>query len=125
MTIQELYFQYEDMFQAKYKHMCVLMQIGSFYEIYGREDCGNIYGSIVDVARILDIEITRRSNKTSYNMKSNAHMAGFPVNTASEKIAILIEHDYTVIVIDQVGKDTSSGGMKRQITNILSPGTVI
>ena len=99
----------------------VLMQVGSFFEIYGLKKKDEIYGSnIQEVASICEIDI---ANKKSFVGKDNVLMAGFGTKDyiLEKYIKKLQDSNYTVAVYEQ--KEEIPGNIKRELTNIFSPGT--
>ena len=98
----------------------VLMQVGSFYEIYGIKNKGNIVGSCIrDITNICEIDI---ADKKQCIGKDNIVMAGFGTRDyILEKYLKKIQsHNYTVAVYDQ---QTEAGIITRTLSNIYSPGT--
>jgi DNA mismatch repair protein MutS len=133
MNILDDYLQYHDVYSKKYGHdsTVILMQVGSFYEMYALLDRGPNLEKITEHA---DITLTRKDKSCFTVDKSNPKMAGFPVASALEHINKLIAVGYTLVVIDQVGTKMVNhtgkyGKLKeivdRQVTNIYSPGIYI
>lgn len=104
--------EYEKRFGKK---VCVLMQCGGFYEIYGlTSESGKIkYGNASTISDVLNIQKTK---KWEYDM------LGFPVHATKRFIEVLIKNGYTVVVIDQT---TPPPNPKREITRVVSTGTYI
>ena len=48
MRMHDEYFQHEQKYQEIYDKVCILMQVGIFYELYGKKENNEIYGPIVD-----------------------------------------------------------------------------
>lgn len=118
-----LYSEYENYF-IKYSKIygnntCVLYQSGSFFEIYAIDD-GLI--DIKSMAELLNIQISKRNKSIEKVDRSNTLMAGFPLYTLHKFVKILVDNNYTVIVVEQV---TDPPKPKRAVTNIYSPGTII
>jgi DNA mismatch repair protein MutS len=76
MSLIKDYFSKTDNLKKKYgEKSVVLMQVGSFYEIYGIKKKDGIYGSnIEEIANICEIDI---ANKKTCIGKDNIVMAGF------------------------------------------------
>ncbi len=128
-TIFDIYKFFLDYFLKKYgSHTVILMQVGSFYELYGVDNDKMKIGMVKEVAALLNIEVTRRNKEIRENNTKNHLMAGFP-DAALHKFAdILVEHLYTVVVIDQQGtaKDRIKNyKLPRKVSYILSPGTYL
>jgi len=100
----------------------ILMQVGSFYEVYGLRDpsTGDITGSqIIDYSQICQLNIAEK--KLVYKSKQ-VLMAGFPQYTLEKYLEQLNEAGYTAVVIKQEknGKTT-----KRVLDYISSSGTFV
>ena len=119
------YFQYQDKFVKKYgSDTIVLMQVGSFYEFYGL-DIDKLSYKDVDaslnldnthlytVAKLLGFSIAKKTNHTL--------MAGVPKYAIDKHVKKLLDNNYTIVIIEQIGEDKKD--VDRQITNIYSPGT--
>lgn len=107
--------QYID-FQNKYskiygdKSIC-FMQVGSFYEIYSIEDTGYIKSA----CDIMGIAITQKQ------IEGKPYMAGMPDHGVKKFLDRLIDDNYTVIIIDQIGTKNSKGEYEtREVSKIIS-----
>ena len=110
-------------FEKKYgKNTLVLMQVGSFFEFYGVDNDQEKIGNAKIIAEILNIQLTRRNKSILENSRNNCLMAGFPTHSLKRFIQILLSHQYTIVLIEQV---TPPPNPKRDITQIFSPGTYI
>ena len=122
MLIDE-YFEYQIQFEQKYGlNALVLMQVGSFFEFYGVDNKTEKIGNTRYIAELLNIQLTRRNKAILENSRSNCLMAGFPLHSLKRFIHILLQNNYTVILIEQT---TEPPNPKREITQIFSPGTYI
>lgn len=111
------YMNYVEKYKSKYgDKTIVLMQVGSFFELYAiTEDDKDIY----KIADICNIQISRR-NKTILDVsRDNYLMCGFPLYVINKFTNILLQHNYTIILIEQT---TEPPNPKREVTEILSPG---
>jgi DNA mismatch repair protein MutS len=118
-----LYDEYES-YVLKYKkeygdRTVVLYQCGSFYEIYS---CGDGNVNIKELCDLLNIQMSRRNKSILEVNRSNTLLAGFPDYTLNKFLNILVDNNYTVVVVSQV---SSPPKPKRAVTQILSPGTRI
>ncbi len=121
ITISDEYFQYLDKYQAKYgKKTIVIMQVGSFHEIYS---CGirKKNPEIYQLADILNLVVSRK-DKSEPMSESNHLMMGWPVVATSKFVKLLIDNNYTVVVIDQT---TPPPNPLREVTGVYSPSTYI
>ena len=122
MLIDE-YLEYQLKFEEKYGHeTLVLMQVGSFFEFYGVDNKDEKIGNLQFITELLNIQMTRRNKAILENSRSNCLMAGFPVHALKKFIPLLLNNNYTIILIEQV---TEPPNPKREITQIYSPGTYI
>jgi DNA mismatch repair protein MutS len=116
-----LYNEYES-YALKYieeygKETVVLYRCGSFYEIYSIND------GLVDIkalCELLNIQMSKRNKSIPEVSRNNCLMAGFPAYTLQKFINILVNENYTVVVVDQV---TDPPKPKRAVTAVVSPGT--
>lgn len=104
--------QYLDI-KAQYPNAIVLFRMGDFYETFD--------GDAELVAKELDLTLTSRP----FGKSDRIPMAGVPHHSAETYIARLIERGYHVAVADQIGSETIDGLMPREITQVITPGTVI
>ena len=121
MIIDE-YLEYTHQYKEKYGDKCVvLMQVGSFFEIYTITD--NISDNeVFIIADICGIQ-TSRKNKTICEVShSNPVMAGFPTHSLSKFTQILLNNNYTIVLVEQVSEPPNP---KREVTEVLSPGSNI
>jgi len=121
------YFQYQQDFVNKYgADTIVLMQVGSFYEFYGLNTDIISYNSIdanltldnihlYKVSKLLGFSIAKKTN--------NILMAGVPKYAIDKHVKKLLDNNYTIVIIEQIGDDKKN--VSREITNIYSPGTYL
>ena len=115
----------QDKYEKKYgKNTIVLMQVGSFFEFYGINMDEVSYESIdknldldnshlYETAKILGFSIAKKTN--------NVLMAGSPTYCVEKHVKKLLEYNYTIVIIEQIGEDKRD--VERKITNVYSPGT--
>ena len=116
------YLDYQVRYENEYgEKTIVLMQVGAFFEMYGIDNEEEKIGNVDKIAEKLNIILTR---KKKANLKNNVHnplMCGFQLPYLERHLSVLLENDYTVIVIEQDPKNKQ----KRDVTNIFSPGVNI
>ena len=121
MCITDEYMDYYAQYTREYgENTCILMQIGSFYEMHMVKNEKETIGNIFEVCNLLNIQVTRRNKSIEKIDRSNPYMAGFPIHSFSKYLPILLEHQYTVIVIDQE-EGGKAGTKQRKIGAIYSP----
>lgn len=97
----------------------VLMQVGSFYEIYAILTDTHQLGetSIYHLCQtIMNIAVTAKN----VGSISEHLMAGFQLPYSGKFIRLLIDQGYTVVLVDQVSEAPKP---VREVTKIVSPGT--
>jgi DNA mismatch repair protein MutS len=113
------YLEYTNTYKKKYGDKCiVLMQVGSFYELYSITD-SITDNDIYTIADICNIQISRKNKSIQEVSISNPLMAGFPLYTITKYTQILLNNNYTIVLIEQV---TEPPNPERKVTEILSPG---
>ena len=94
---------------------CILMfRMGDFYEMF--DDDAEV------AARELDITLTARAQRKG---GEKIPMAGVPYHSVDGYIAKLIEKGFHVAVCDQVTEPTGRGIVEREVTRVMTPGTVV
>ena len=112
------YIEYTNTYKSKYGNKCiVLMQVGSFYELYSIKD--DISEDIYSIGDICNIQISRKNKSISEVSINNPLMAGFPLYTLKKFTTILLNNNYTIVLVEQVSEPPNP---ERKITEILSPG---
>jgi len=123
----EEYLDIYDKYKKKYNNIVILIEIGSFYEIYQTNDRGP---DIDTISNIIDVQVTKKNKYINEISLKNPKMCGFPVFSSVDRISKLVNNGYSVIVMDQITKiDRKNNKLKkyitRKITNIYTPGTLI
>jgi DNA mismatch repair protein MutS len=118
MSLYNEYEAYMVKYIAEYgKDTIVLYRCGSFYEIYSIDD------GLVDIKKLcelLNIQMSKRNKAIPEVSRNNCLMAGFPAYTLQKFVGILVNDNYTVVIVDQV---TDPPKPQRAVTAIVSPGT--
>jgi DNA mismatch repair protein MutS len=98
-TIYEEYLEYYEKFKNKYGDKAVvLMQVGSFHEAYATETRGS---NLFKLSELLNVVCTRKDKSIDKIDEKNPYMLGFPSVALSKFLKILVDNQYTVIIIDQ------------------------
>jgi DNA mismatch repair protein MutS len=118
-TIYDEYEAYTKKYQKEYGQKTIILeQVGSFFEIYSD-------GTLLDMKEIGDLLniIVSRKNKSIIEVSRINHlMAGFPLYTLKKFVNVLLNNDFTVVIVEQVSNPPNP---RREVTQILSPGTRI
>ena len=121
MTIINDYLELQEKFEKKYgEHTIVLMEVGSFFEIYGVVNDTVKRGRIYEVAEITNLSVSKKNSKTEPISLKNPLMAGFPNHSFDKWKNILLKNNYSIIKIEQDRHGVKDP--KREITEIISPG---
>ncbi|WP_013629849.1 DNA mismatch repair protein MutS [Rubinisphaera brasiliensis] len=105
----------ERFFEVKRQHpdSLLLFRMGDFYELF--------YDDAVIAAKILGLTLTSR-DKGSANPIS---MAGFPYHSLDNYLQKLIRNGHRAAICDQVEDPKQAKGLvKREVTRIVTPGTL-
>jgi len=101
--------------KARYPDAVIFFRMGDFFETFG-EDAGV-------VARELDITLTARGKDKNGDRMP---LAGVPHHAVDGYIDRLVAKGYKVVICDQVeDPKTAKGVVKREVTRVITPGTLI
>lgn len=104
--------QYLDI-KAKYKDTLVFFRLGDFYELF--------YDDAKKAANLLDLTLTKRGT----NNGDPIPMAGVPFHSIDSYLSKLIKQGHSAVICEQVGDPkTQKGMMLREVSKIVTPGTV-
>lgn len=102
--------------KARFPDAILFFRLGDFYEMF--------LDDAVEAAEILDIQLTSRGREGE-----RIPMCGVPYHSARSYIARLIEAGKKVAICEQIAEEpTKKGGRKlfrREVTRIITPGTVL
>ena len=101
--------------RLKAQHPDILMfyRMGDFYELF--------FDDAEKAARLLDITLTTRGASAGAPIK----MAGVPWHSAEQYLAKLVKLGESVAICEQVGDvATAKGPVEREVTRIVTPGTL-
>lgn len=99
--------------KAQHPDMLLFYRMGDFYELF--------FEDAEKASRLLGITLTRRGASNGEPIK----MAGVPYHAAEQYLAKLAKMGEAVAICEQVGDPaTSKGPVAREVTRILTPGTL-
>lgn len=99
--------------KAQHDDMLLFYRMGDFYELFFKD--------AEKAANLLDITLTRRGTSAGEPIK----MAGVPYHAAEQYLAKLVKLGESVAICEQVGDPaTSKGPVSREVTRIVTPGTL-
>ena len=100
--------------KENYKDCILFFRLGDFYEMF--------FEDAVTASRELEITLTGKS----YGQEERAPMCGVPYHAADSYIGKLIDKGYKVAICEQVEDPaTAKGIVKREVIQIVTPGTVV
>lgn len=106
--------------QMQYPDAIVAVEVGDFFEIWETMDG---IGFAKKAAMIADLTLTKKNN----SKEGSPYMAGFPARSAEAYFKKLVDAKQTVVVVEQTirgAKEDNNKQVTREVTRILSPGTV-
>ena len=99
--------------KAQHPEILMFYRMGDFYELF--------YDDAEKAARLLDITLTTRGASAGAPIK----MAGVPWHSAEQYLAKLVKLGESVAICEQVGDvATAKGPVEREVTRIVTPGTL-
>ena len=99
--------------KGEHPHILVFYRMGDFYELF--------YDDAEKASRLLDLTLTQRGASAGAPVK----MAGVPVHSVEQYLAKLVKMGESVAIAEQLGDPaTSKGPVDRQVTRIVTPGTL-
>lgn len=105
--------QYTEM-KKQYPHAYLFYRLGDFYELF--------FEDAVEVSRLLELTLTSRNK----NADQQIPMCGVPHHSAKGYIDTLIEMGHKVAICEQVeDPKTTKGMVKREVVQVVTPGTVM
>ncbi|WP_026701134.1 DNA mismatch repair protein MutS [Salibacterium aidingense] len=100
--------------KSQYEDTFLFYRLGDFYELF--------FDDAVKAARELEITLTRRGSKNEQHIP----MCGVPYHSAEQYISTLIEKGYKIAICEQVeDPKTAKGVVKREVVQIITPGTIM
>ena len=111
-TVTPMMQQYMEV-KAQYEDYVLLYRLGDFYECF--------FEDAITASRELELTLTGRDCGDG----KRAAMCGVPFHKADVYIGRLVEHGFKVAVCEQVSDPKESQGLvKREVTRVVTPGTV-
>jgi DNA mismatch repair protein MutS len=104
--------QYLDI-KRKYPDAILFFRLGDFYETFDSD--------AETTSRELDIVLTSRNVAKGMRIP----MAGIPYHAAENYLSRLIERGYHVAICEQVGEQPVKGLFAREVTRVITPGTLL
>ncbi len=107
--------QYWDI-KKEYPDLLVFYRMGDFYELF--------YEDAQKASKLLNITLTTRGSQSGRGQA--IPMAGVPYHSVDNYLTKLIRLGESVVICEQISGDpiTSKGPVTREVTRIITPGTV-
>ena len=103
------------------KDTVVLMEIGTFFEVYEVNNESERVGKAKEISELLNIQLTRKNKSIIENSVQNPLLAGVPAISIERHLNRIIQtKKYTIVLVKQKGEPPN---VSRYISNIISPGT--
>ncbi|HEY8551389.1 MAG TPA: hypothetical protein VIL35_15640, partial [Vicinamibacterales bacterium] len=100
--------------KRQYRDAILFFRMGDFYEMF--------YEDALTAARALELTLTSRSKDGAGNA---IPMCGVPYHAADAYITRLVKRGFRVAICDQVEDPRKAKGVvKREVTRVVSPGTL-
>lgn len=100
--------------KKQYHDSIVMYRLGDFYEMF--------FEDAETASRVLDLTLTGRD----CGLEERAPMCGVPYHAVDGYISKLIENGYNVAICDQLSNPGDQPGIvKRDVTRVITPGTVV
>src|SRR5258706_6444733 len=99
--------------KGEHPDILVFYRMGDFYELF--------YDDAEKATRLLDLTLTSRGASAGAQVK----MAGVPVHSVENYLAKLVKMGQSVAICEQIGDPAAAKGpVARQVTRIVTPGTL-
>lgn len=99
--------------KAQHKDKLLFYRMGDFYELF--------YEDAIKATKLLNITLTKRGQSASQDIP----MAGVPSHSVETYLAKLVKLGESIAICEQIGDPKlSKGPMERQVTRIITPGTL-
>lgn len=98
--------------KAQYPDLLLFYRMGDFYELF--------FEDAKRAAKLLDITLTARGQSAGNPIP----MAGVPFHAAENYLARLVRQGQSVVLCEQVGEAQGKGPIVREVSRIITPGTI-
>ncbi|MEG0552140.1 MAG: DNA mismatch repair protein MutS, partial [Carnobacterium sp.] len=100
--------------KKQYPDAFLFYRLGDFYEMFNED--------AIKASQLLEVTLTSRNR----NAENPIPMCGVPYHAARGYIDVLIEKGYKVAICEQVeDPKTAKGMVKREVVQLITPGTAI
>ena len=99
--------------KQQYPDALLFYRLGDFYEMF--------FEDAITASRVLELTLTGRD----CGLEKRAPMCGVPFHAAKNYISKLVENGYKVAICEQMGEPGKTKLMSREITQVVTPGTIM
>ena len=100
--------------KAQHRDSLLFFRVGDFYELF--------HGDAEEGARLLGLTLTSRNNGAA----AGVPLAGIPAKALDEYLSKLVKLGRRVAICDQVEDSSEAKGVvRREVTEVITPGTVL
>lgn len=100
--------------KAEHPNAILFYRLGDFYEMF--------FEDATEASKLLDLTLTARNKKDD----NPVPLCGIPYHAAEAYIAKLVEHGKKVVICEQVeDPKLAKGIVRREVTRVITPGTVM
>lgn len=99
--------------KAEHPHVLLLFQVGDFYELF--------FDDARTVAHQLALTLTKRGKHQGEDIP----LCGIPVHALQHYLSKLVRAGFSIAVCDQMSKPVPGQVVKRGVTRVLTPGTLV
>lgn len=120
-SLIEVYLELQVEYEKVYgKNTVVVMEVGSFFEVYGVDNEKETIGKPKEIGDLLNLQLTRKNKSIPENSVKNPLLVGFPTATFDRYMSKIVqEQKYTIVIVRQKGLPPN---VLRYVDTILSPG---
>jgi DNA mismatch repair protein MutS len=120
--IDEYFNIYKEKSEEYGEKTAVLMAVGSFWEVYEIDNNVEQIGNAKVLSNVLNMKYANKNGDTTKSSRSYPNFVGFNVPCLNKYLPILLEADYTVVLVNQLESSSEKKGklVKRGVTAVYS-----
>lgn len=103
-------------YHTRYQKLCILIQVGLFYEVLEISNGHVTIGNAQEIAELLDLTVAQKYSE-QHTTDINPYVCGFPVNASRQYIPKLLENGYVVVVMKQF-RNRENNTYQRVVSNV-------
>lgn len=120
--IDEYFNIYKEKREEYGEKTAVLMAVGSFWEVYEIDNNNEQIGNARILSNVLNMKYANKNGDITKSSRSYPNFVGFNVPCLNKYLPILLEADYTVVLVNQLESSSEKKGklVKRGVTAVYS-----